>query len=125
MKTSKDCKIKHSLLTFIGTFYLENWSFVIWRWLFVSKIYLAYTVASKYGGGKIPRVTLMVYKTHTEYQKHTLDSQSKKTIKVSLFDARKKTVSAFLTAIPRSLILKQMDKCTFENETNPQEQHGN
>ena len=93
MKTSKDCKIKHSLLTFIGTFYLENWSFVIWRWLFVSKICLAYTVASKYGGGKIPRVTLMVFKTHSEYQKHTLDSQSKKTIKVSLFDAKKNIFS--------------------------------
>ena len=88
MKTSKDCKIKHSLLTFMGTFYLENWSFVIWRWLFVSKIYLAYTVASNYGRGKIPIVTLMVFKTHSEYQKHTLDSQSKKTIIITLFGAK-------------------------------------
>ena len=79
----------------------------------MSKICLVNTVASKYGGGKIPRVTLMVFKTHSEYQKHTLDSQSKKTIKVSLFDARKKTVSAFLTAIPGSLILKANGQMYF------------
>ena len=79
----------------------------------MSKICLVYTVASKYGGGKIPRVKLMAFRFHSEYQKHTLDSQSKKTIKVSLFDAKKKTFSAFLTVIPGSLILKANGQMYF------------
>ena len=78
----------------------------------MSKIYLAYTVASIYGRGKIPRVTLMVFKTHFEYQKHTLDSQSKKTIIISLFGAKIKN-SAFLTVIPGSLILKANGQMYF------------
>ena len=62
MKTSKDCKIKQSLLTFIGAFYLGYWSFVIWGWLFVNKIYWTDTTTLKFGRGKIPTVTLMVFK---------------------------------------------------------------